>query len=47
VKFLAGFIPPDPARAAATERARWGATGTGTAGGVHATVLRGEPAEDD
>lgn len=34
VKFPAGFIPPDPARAAAAERARWGGTGTGTAAGI-------------
>jgi hypothetical protein len=46
VKFPAGFIPPDPARATAAERARWGGTGTGTADGVHAAVRRGEPAED-
>jgi len=39
VKFPAGFIPPDPARAAAAERARWGGTGTGTAGGVTARAL--------
>ena len=29
VKFPPGFIPPDPARAAAAERARWGGTGPG------------------
>jgi hypothetical protein len=51
VKFPAGFVPPDPARATAGERARWGGTGTGTAGGVSATVARvaydpGEPCSD-
>jgi hypothetical protein len=40
VKFPAGFVPPDPARATAAERARWGGTGMGTAAGVPA---RGEP----
>ena len=46
VKFPAGFIPPDPARATAAERARWGGTGTGIAADVHATTLRGQPAGD-
>ena len=40
VKFPGGFVPPDPARATAAERARWGGTGTGTAGGV---TMRTQP----
>ena len=40
VKFPAGFIPPDPARAAASERARWGGTGTGSAAGVQVSTAR-------
>jgi hypothetical protein len=40
VKFPAGFVPSDPARATAGERARWGGTGTGTAGGASAAVAQ-------
>jgi hypothetical protein len=47
VKFPPGFIPPDPARATAAERARWGGTGTGTADGVHATTRRQERGPGD
>jgi len=40
VKFPPGFIPPDPVRCAAAERARWGGTGTGTAAGVQVSTSR-------
>jgi hypothetical protein len=40
VKFPPGFIPPDPARCAAAERARWGGTGTGSAAGVQVSTAR-------
>jgi hypothetical protein len=40
VPMPAGFLPPDPARCAVGERARWGGTGTGTAGGVQARTAR-------
>ena len=40
VPFPAGFVPPDPVRAAAGERARWGGTGTGTAAGVTVSTAR-------
>jgi len=46
VKFPAGFVPPDPARATASERARWGGTGTGTAGGVITRTRPPAPADD-
>ena len=40
VSLPAGFIPPDPARCTAGERARWGGTGTGTAAGVQVSTAR-------
>jgi hypothetical protein len=46
VNFPPGSVPPDPARSAAAERARWGGTGTGTAGGVHAATGRATSGQD-
>ena len=40
VKFPAEFIPPDPVRATAGERARWGGTGTGSAAGLQVSLAR-------
>jgi hypothetical protein len=40
VAFPPGFMPPNPIRTAADERARWGGTGTGTAAGVTVSTMR-------
>ena len=47
VPYPQGFIPPRPAFATAGERARWGGTGEGTAGGVTRRLAHVVPEDSD